>query len=297
MIDGVLVIDKPTGMTSHDVVARVRKAAGQRKVGHTGTLDPDATGVLVCALGRATRLVDYLQASAKTYDATMALGATTDTLDAAGAVQTTTDASSIDEVAVCEALKAFVGPIAQIPPMVSAVKIGGERLHAKARRGEVVDRPPRDVVIHDLVLESFTPGERAEASFLVRCSPGTYVRTLAADIGERLGVGGHLTALRRLASGVFTTARAHTLDAIAEAGQAGRLQELMLSMAEAMTDHPVVHAAPDVVADLSHGRPIPATGHTGPVAIVDGDRLIAVVADRGDVAKPLVVVAPAGGGA
>jgi len=195
--DGVLVIDKPAGMTSHDVVGAVRRAIRRPgvsrkhgpRVGHTGTLDPDATGVLVVCLGRCTRLVPYLQASRKTYDARLRLGVTTTTLDASGEVVSRADPSEVDETALCEALKSFVGDIEQIPPMVSAVKIGGERLHAKARRGEEVERAPRPVTIHEIVLEDFVPGPDAEASFLVTCSAGTYIRTLAADVGDRRGQG------------------------------------------------------------------------------------------------------------
>ncbi|HSK97558.1 MAG TPA: tRNA pseudouridine(55) synthase TruB, partial [Euzebyales bacterium] len=162
--DGVVIVDKPAGCTSHDVVQRVRRALGRtyaapqrrrhgHKVGHTGTLDPSATGVLVVCLGRATRLVPFLQAGRKTYEARMQLGRTTSTLDADGEITAERDAAHIDEQAVCEAFKRFVGPIEQIPPMVSAVKVDGERLHVRARRGEEIERTPRPVVIHDLVLE------------------------------------------------------------------------------------------------------------------------------------------------
>lgn len=305
-MDGVLVIDKPAGMTSHDVVARVRRAAGRGpqqagadgrrsasriKVGHAGTLDPDATGVLVVCLGRATRLVPYLQASKKTYDARLRLGQTTTTLDASGDVTSETDASAVDEPALCAALTAFVGTIEQVPPMVSAVKIGGERLYAKARRGEEVERPPRTVTIHDIVLEDFQPGPRAEAAFLVTCSPGTYVRTLAADVGERLAVGAHLVELRRLASGRFSLEDAVDLGKVGELGAEGRLEEALLSMSDAVADYPRVYLDAGLAKALSHGRPLPATGHHGPVAAIDpSGRLIAMVADRDGAARPLVVL-------
>lgn len=302
-MDGVLVIDKPAGMTSHDVVAVVRRAASPRgarrrervKVGHAGTLDPDATGVLVVCLGRATRLVPYLQASRKTYDARLRLGVTTSTLDAAGEVLTERDASGVDEPALCEALKSFVGEVDQVPPMVSALKVGGERLHAKARRGEVVARAPRRVTIHDVVLEDFEPGPRAEAGFLVTCSSGTYVRSLAADVGERLGVGAHLVALRRLGSGRFSLEDAVDLDKVSALGSQGRLAEALLDMAGAVADYPRVVLDERAVADLGHGRPIGPTGLPGPVAALDASgRLIAMVEDTDGVARPLVVVAPAG---
>jgi tRNA pseudouridine55 synthase len=292
-------------MTSHDVVAAVRRIASPGrtrragvKVGHAGTLDPDATGVLVVCLGGATRLVPYLQASTKTYDARLRLGVTTSTLDASGEIIEERDASAIDEPAFCDALKSFVGVIEQIPPMVSAVSIGGERLYAKARRGEVVERAPRRVTISDLVLEDFAAGPRAEAAFLVTCSAGTYVRTLAADVGERLGVGAHLVSLRRLASGRFAVEEGLDLDKVAELGAEGRLAEALIDMAEAVSDFPKVHLDEDAVRDLAHGRPLPASGFEGPVAALDGDnRLVAMVEDRDGLARPLAVLTSPGAGA
>ena len=302
-LDGVLVVDKPAGMTSHDVIAAVRRAlrsagveAKRRhgpKVGHAGTLDPDATGVLVVCLGRGTRLVPYLQASQKTYDARLQLGTTTTTLDASGEVVASMDASSVDEVALCEALKSFVGDIEQIPPMVSAVKVGGERLYAKARRGEEIERAPRPVTIHDIVLEDFAPGPKAEASFLVTCSAGTYIRTLAADVGERLGVGAHLVSLRRLGSGRFSLEHAVDLDKVSELAAQHRLDEILLAPAEAVADYPRIVVDEAGATALRHGKPLPATGLAGPVAVVDaGGALLAMVEDQGDVARSLIVLAP-----
>jgi tRNA pseudouridine55 synthase len=301
--DGVLVVDKPAGMTSHDVIAAVRRAlraagveAKRRhgpKVGHAGTLDPDATGVLVVCLGRATRLVPYLQASQKTYDARLQLGVTTSTLDAAGEELSRVDASGIDEKALCEALKSFVGDIEQIPPMVSAVKVDGERLYAKARRGEEVERKPRPVTIHDIVLEHFEPGPAAEASFLVTCSAGTYIRTLAADVGERLGVGAHLVALRRLGSGRFSLEHAVDLDKVAELATSSRLHEILLSPAEAVSDYPRIVADESTALALQHGKPLAATGLEGPVAVVnDSGELLAMVRDVDGAARSLFVLAP-----
>ena len=213
-IEGVLVVDKPAGMTSHDVVARIRRIAGTRRVGHTGTLDPAATGVLVVCIGRATRLVTALQAGTKTYAAVARLGVTTSSDDLDGEVIAMTSAAALDESTVCGALSAFHGAIDQVPPMVSAIRIDGERLHERARRGEIVDRPPRRVVIDSIVLDRFTPGEAAEVAFLVACSAGTYVRSIARDLGERLGVGGTLASLRRVANGPFTEMEAVTLEAL-----------------------------------------------------------------------------------
>lgn len=296
---GVLVIDKPAGKTSHDVVAIVRRLlrdAGLKgwKVGHAGTLDPDATGVLVVALGRATRLVTYVQAGRKTYDARIQLGVTTSTLDASGDVLTEADASGVDEPMLCEALKSFVGDIEQIPPMVSAVKVGGERLYLKARRGEEIERKPRPVTISDIVLEDFTPGRRAEAAFLVTCSAGTYIRTLAADVGEKLGVGAHLVTLRRLASGRFGVQQAVSLDRLADLGADG-LGEVLLSPAAALADFPARTATEAEVVDIAHGRFLAPTGVPGPVALLSGDgTLLAMVEDQGERARPQVVLAPAG---
>lgn len=206
--EGVLIVDKPAGMTSHDVVDRVRRIARTRRVGHTGTLDPAATGVLVLCLGRATRLVTALQAGTKAYAAVAHLGVTTSSEDLDGEVLSRTSAAHLDEDTVCGALAAFQGELDQVPPMVSAIRIDGERLHERARRGEVVDRPPRRVVIESIMLDRFTPGETAEVGFLVACSAGTYVRSIARDLGERLGVGGALASLRRVANGPFSEAEA-----------------------------------------------------------------------------------------
>lgn len=289
-VTGVLVVDKPAGMTSHDVVAIVRRAAGTRKVGHTGTLDPDATGVLVCCLGRATRLVQYLQDSPKTYQASMVLGLATTTQDAAGEPVFEADASHIDEPALCAVLGRFHGDIQQVPPMVSALKVDGERLHDKARRGEVVERAPRDVTVHDLVLEEFQAGERAYASFLVTVSPGTYVRTLAHDIGDALGVGGSLTSLRRLANGGFTSDSAVPLDAVEQAGQQGRFEDLLVAPREALRAYPTVEVDREQVERLVHGAWLPAQGLPGIYAAVHDERLVGVYADQDGDGRPQAVL-------
>ena len=212
--EGVLVVDKPAGITSHDVVDRIRRIAGTRRVGHTGTLDPAATGVLVLCLGRATKLVTALQAGTKTYAAVVRLGVTTSSDDLDGEVLATVSAAHLVEDTVCGALGAFSGDLEQVPPMVSAVRIDGERLHTRARRGEVVDRPPRSVHVETIMLDHFSPGEQAEVGFLVACSAGTYVRSIARDLGAALGVGGTLASLRRLANGPFLVDESVTLDAL-----------------------------------------------------------------------------------
>lgn len=289
-VTGVLVVDKPAGMTSHDVVAVVRRAAGTRRVGHTGTLDPDATGVLVCCLGTATRLVQYLQDSPKTYQATMVLGLATTTQDAAGEPVFEADASHIDEAGLCAVIGDFLGDIQQVPPMVSALKVDGERLHEKARRGEVVEREPRDVTVHDLVLEEFQGGARAHASFLVTVSPGTYVRTLAHDIGEALGVGGSLTALRRLANGGFTSDAAVALDDVRTAGEEGGIEDLLLSPREALRGFPTVEVDREAVERLVHGGWLPAQDLDGYYAVVHDGRLVGVYRDEDGDGRPQVVL-------
>ncbi len=298
--DGVLVVDKPAGPTSHDVVARVRRVVGHTRVGHTGTLDPAATGVLVLCLGRATRLVPFLQAGEKTYVARMLLGVETDSQDADGVVVARRDAGHLDEDTVCAALAAFQGEVRQIPPMVSAVKVGGERLHVRARRGEVVEREPRTVTVHSLVLDAFTPGAVAEASFLVTCSAGTYVRTIAHDVGAALGVGGSLAALRRVANGAFTVGEAVSPEAVEAAGGPDGVRDLLIDPLTAVRRAlPVVEVEdPDLLQRLANGASLPAPGVSGEVAAVGvgpavggGEKLLGVYTagqDAGD-ARPAFV--------
>jgi tRNA pseudouridine55 synthase len=288
-VDGVLVCDKAAGMTSHDVVARVRRLAGQRRVGHGGTLDPPATGVLVLALGRATRLLPFLPTEPKRYLAGIAFGAETDTLDAAGTVTATADAAAVDETTLRAALAGFVGPQDQVPPMVSAIKLGGERLYAKARRGEQVERAPRPIVVHDLELLDLTAGERPLATVGVVCSGGTYVRSLAADLGRALGTLAHLASLRRTAVGRFAEAEAHTLDDLA--GE-GKLEAAVLDPAAAMDPAAVRALTPAEAAALATGRTLEPTGRGDPVAAVGPDgRLVAVIQDSAGRARPRVVLA------
>lgn len=288
-MEGVLVVDKPAGIGSTDVVRVVRRVTGQRRVGHTGTLDPEATGVLVVCIGRATRLVRFLQAGRKTYRADMVLGVTTTTQDAAGDVLEERSAGDVTEAELGRVLDRFRGDIEQIPPMVSAVKVDGERLYEKARRGEEVEREPRAVTIDDLTLESFEPGGRAHATFVVTCSPGTYVRTLAHDVGRVLGCGGSLTALRRIGNGGFTVDDAVPLDEIERRGEAGTLPEVLLSKAEALRHLPRVDVDLEAAADVATGRSLPAAGVDGPFAVVRDGELLAVYADQDGQARPEAV--------
>ena len=208
--DGIVVVDKPAGWTSHDVVARSRKVLGTRKVGHSGTLDPDATGVLVLGVGRATRLLRYLTLLPKRYTATIVLGTETTTLDAAGEVTVVHDMSGVVQNDVWRAARQLTGDIEQVPPMFSAVKVGGRRLHEIAREGGEVERAPRPVTVHRF---DVTPtGDPLVWKADVECSSGTYVRTLAADLGTSLGGGAHLTDLRRLSVGSFTIDGARSME-------------------------------------------------------------------------------------
>jgi tRNA pseudouridine55 synthase len=210
---GLVIVDKPGGMTSHDVVSRVRRLAGTRKVGHAGTLDPAATGVLVLGLNRATRLLGHLTLTDKQYDATVRLGAATTTDDAEGEILETRATDDLTGEAVRAALAGFVGEIAQVPSAVSAVKVDGKRAYARVRAGETVDLPPRRVTVHALEVTGL---DLPDVRISIHCSSGTYVRALARDVGAVLGVGGHLTALRRTAVGPFDLAAASTLEALTE---------------------------------------------------------------------------------
>ncbi|QYJ05548.1 tRNA pseudouridine(55) synthase TruB [Nocardioides panacisoli] len=210
---GLVVVDKPAGMTSHDVVGRTRRLLGTRKVGHAGTLDPMATGVLVLGVGRATRLLGHLTLSEKSYDATIRLGARTTTDDAEGDVVTATSAEAVTDERVRAVLADFVGDLDQVPSAVSAIKVDGRRAYDRVRAGEDVTLDARPVTVHELTVASVTPpGEVVDVEISLRCSSGTYVRAIARDLGAALGVGGHLTALRRTTVGPFTLAAASDLE-------------------------------------------------------------------------------------
>jgi tRNA pseudouridine55 synthase len=212
-VPGLVIVDKAAGMTSHDVVARVRRLAGTRKVGHAGTLDPMATGVLVLGLNRATRLLGHLMLTEKAYDATVRLGVSTTTDDAEGEVTATAATDGITDEAIREALTAFVGEIDQVPTAVSAIKVDGKRAYQRVRDGEEVVLNARRVTVHELTVAGI---RGAEVDISVRCSSGTYIRAIARDVGTALGVGGHLTALRRTAVGRFDLAQAHSLEELAD---------------------------------------------------------------------------------
>jgi tRNA pseudouridine55 synthase len=225
-MDGFLVIDKPAGVTSHDVVNKVRAIVGQKKVGHTGTLDPFAVGVLPMALGEATKAIPFLDEAVKEYRAVMRLGEATDTQDRTGMVSRKADWSHITPEILLEATSRFTGRISQIPPMFSALKRDGVPLYKLARRGLEVERDDREIEIFSLSVEKIS---LQDVAFTVRCSRGTYVRTLAHDIGERLGCGAHLLELRRTASGPFLCRDMLSIDALAGAARLGKLCGLLVS--------------------------------------------------------------------
>lgn len=233
MINGFVVIDKPAGITSHDVVSRVRRILGTRKVGHTGTLDPFATGVLPVAVNDGTKCIPFLDEGSKTYEALLRLGVTTDTLDMTGSILSEVDPSRITQEQFLSCLTEFTGAISQIPPMYSAIKQNGQPLYKLARQGVEVERKARDVEIHALELLSFA---LPHAAVRVTCSRGTYVRTLADDIGRKLGVGAALQELRRTASGPFHIEKAVTLADLEIAAGEGRAEALCLSPM-AVLDH------------------------------------------------------------
>jgi tRNA pseudouridine55 synthase len=287
---GIAIVDKPAGWTSHDVVAKSRGLLGTRKVGHSGTLDPDATGVLLLGVGKVTRLLKYLGLPPKTYVGVVVLGTATSTLDASGEVTGTWDMSATGVEAVRGAAASLTGDILQVPPMVSAVQVGGRRLHELAREGIEVERAARPVTVH-----AFTVGEpRPDGGFPIEvtCSSGTYIRSLAADLGAALGGGAHLRDLRRTAIGSFTAEQAVAVDDLDP--------DALLSPAAALRDLPAVVVSPEVARDVAHGKVLEqdrlGVAGDGPWPVVDEDGVLLAVYEphRGSTAKPSVVVASPG---
>ena len=266
---GLVVVDKPAGLTSHDVVARVRRLAGTRKVGHAGTLDPMATGVLVLGVERATRLLGHLVLADKVYDATIRLGVATTTDDAEGEVFATAPAGELTEEDVLEALSAFVGEVDQVPSAVSAIKVEGQRAYARVRAGEQVELEPRRVRIASIEVHGATrraAGAVLDVDVSLRCSSGTYVRAVARDLGRALGVGGHLTALRRTAVGPYLIEQAKTLEDLA-----GKLTLVPIAAA-ARQAFPAVDLTDESAADVRVGRKLAVDlGWNGPVALFAPD--------------------------
>jgi tRNA pseudouridine55 synthase len=259
-ISGVLVVDKPIGLTSHDVVQIVRKGTNIRRAGHTGTLDPRASGVLVILIGPAVRLSEYVSASDKRYQAIVRLGASTDTYDADGRI-TASAPVTISEEQFEEALGQFIGEIEQVPPPYSAVKVKGRKAYEMARDGEDVELTPRKIKVYNLELLEWAP---PEAVIDVYCSSGTYVRSLAHDLGNALGCGAHLVGLRRTKSGRFTLRDAVPLRRLRDSFEAGNWYQYLIPAAEALSDWPAVELDIDALEAIRHGHRVPAeTGATG----------------------------------
>jgi tRNA pseudouridine55 synthase len=292
--DGLIVVDKPAGMTSHDVVARIRRLAKTRRVGHGGTLDPMATGVLIIGVNRATRLLTYVIGAEKSYAGTIRLGESTITDDAEGDVTGTTPAGHVTDEAIRAGLAVQTGEIDQVPSAVSAIKIKGERAYKRVREGETVEIPARRITIHRLdVLGIRRPDDRdvVDVDVFVTCSSGTYIRAIARDLGTALGVGGHLTALRRTAVGGMTLDAASTLAELEE-----RAPDVIgLPLAEAARRaFPHRVATEDETRVLRHGGPLSAVGIDGPYAVFDAaGEVLAVVSERDGRARAEIVLSPA----
>ncbi|HEX2144846.1 MAG TPA: tRNA pseudouridine(55) synthase TruB [Glycomyces sp.] len=292
---GLIVVDKPQGITSHGVVARMRRICGTRKVGHGGTLDPMATGVLIVAVGKATKLLTYVSGLDKSYAATIRLGQATVTDDAEGEVTASADASAVADEAIREGLAAMTGEIDQVPSAVSAVKIDGQRAYKLVREGETVEIKARRVTIANITVEAI----RHEGPFIdvdvdVSCSSGTYIRAIARDLGNTVGVGGHLTALRRTRIGGFGLDTAATLETLAERSEAGEPLGA-LTMGEAAARLMPTRVATEAEAKaLSYGKSLSAAGIVGRYAVLNEDgELLAVMTDQGEAAKPETVFAAA----
>ncbi|QSQ19223.1 tRNA pseudouridine(55) synthase TruB [Pyxidicoccus parkwayensis] len=276
-MDGVLVIDKPSGPTSFDVVRQVRSLLKLKKVGHTGTLDPMATGVLPLCLGEATKVAGFITEGDKAYDATVRLGAETDTQDAEGQVTARAPVPPLTPALLESALARFRGSFDQVPPMYSAVKVAGKRLYELARAGEEVERAARHVTVYELVLRDFS-ADRLQLS--VRCSKGFFVRTLAFDLGRALGCGAHLEALRRTHSGPFTLARALPLADLPALAKEGALAPRLVSMADALVELPEVRVSAAEAQRVSHGVPVEVpAGRPGRVRVMGPDGALLAVAE------------------
>lgn len=284
MADGLLVIDKPSGPTSHDIVAKVRRATGVKRVGHAGTLDPLATGVVVIGIGRATRLLRYVQESHKEYIARVRFGIATDSLDADGR-EISREPMPVTERQVAEALPGFRGNIQQTPPMVSAIQVGGRRLHEMARAGEEIERQPRPVEVFSIEVVGFEGGEFPLATIAVECSKGTYVRVLADDIARVLGGRAHLEGLRRTRVGSFGLDLALTVEDL------DRWESSLLPLAAAVGPMPRLVVDDDQRQRTTHGRALEAVGMEGPIAVVDpAGELVAVYVAADGVARAEVVI-------
>jgi tRNA pseudouridine55 synthase len=300
--DGLVIVDKPGGMTSHDVVARIRRLAGTRRVGHAGTLDPMATGVLVVGIEKATRLLGYLALTEKQYDATIRLGQSSSTDDAEGELSGTVTAAHVTDETLARAVKGLTGEIQQVPPAVSAIKVDGQRAYRLARAGAAPGLKPRAVTVHEFTITDVRPVGQSllDVDATVRCSSGTYIRALARDLGAELGTGGHLVRLRRTRVGGYGLDAARTLEQLAE-----RFEVMPLARAAAAA-FPRRDLSADEARRLAHGARLPAAGETAgktaagtaagtagePTAAYAPDgTLVALLTEQQGQARPLVVFA------
>jgi tRNA pseudouridine55 synthase len=286
---GLIIVDKPSDWTSHDVVGKLRGLAGTRKVGHAGTLDPMATGVLVVGVEKATRLLGHLALTEKSYDATIRLGQSTNTDDAEGEIIATVDAADVAQEDIVAGVAKLTGRIMQVPPQVSAIKVNGERAYKLARAGESVELTARPVTVSEFTMASTRrTGHIVDIDVTVTCSSGTYIRSLARDLGDGLGVGGHLTYLRRTRVGPYDLSQARTIDQLA-------VDCVILPIAEAVTlAFPRRDLTEDETKVVSHGgRPVSTGLGAGPIgAFAPDGSLVALLEEHGKIAKPLVVFAP-----
>jgi tRNA pseudouridine55 synthase len=257
MLHGVLPVHKPSGCTSHDVVSRVRRLTRQKRIGHTGTLDPEVTGVLPLCLGQATRIVEDIQGMPKRYRGSLILGVATDTQDQTGRVVEEAEVGLLDPEQIDAVLNRFVGTIRQTPPMYSAVKVNGKRLYEWARDGIEVDRPTREVVIYQLTCLGFEPGSRPRLELDVRCSKGTYVRTLFVDIGRELGFPAHLGTLVRTESGSFSLEDCWSLEALEQVAESGEWDRVLVPIGEALSHLPAVIVSASDQERVANGLPLP----------------------------------------
>ena len=291
MISGIINLKKEAGMTSHDAVFKLRKILQEKKIGHGGTLDPDVTGVLPIAVGKATRVIEYMTEAGKVYEGEITIGFSTTTEDASGETVKTTPVTELDEATVDKAMASFEGEITQIPPMYSAVKVNGKKLYEYARAGEEVERPQRQVTITKFVRTSpiELENDTARFTFRVACSKGTYVRTLSVDLGAKLGYASHMSALRRTASAGLTLDKALTLSQISEMVEAGDTS-FLLPIEFGVQDLPAVQVTEDDAKEISFGRFIAIDSQEPLVAAFLGDKVLAIMEKRNQVYKPRKVL-------
>lgn len=269
-MNGVLIVDKPGGMTSHDVVRRIRRLCQTRRVGHSGTLDPMATGLMLVAVGEGTRVVQFLVEGDKTYQATLQFGTATTTQDAEGEVTLQRPVDHLEDAAVLQACQQMVGELQQIPPMYSAIKIKGVALHRLARQGIEVERPPRAVQIRSLTVKKLS---LPQLSFEVECSKGTYIRTLCHDLGHKLGTAAHLSSLRRIRSGSFDINEAVTLEWLEQASEEDIIEKF-LSLSSALRDYPACEVNEEGRDRLRHGIPPQLSHLVESVEFAEGQKVL-----------------------